>query len=72
MSTALTQEEQDFERWMEEVDLEEVNLLDAEPLEELSSGLGKTAETAQERERRSGESVKPERPKQRGVGWDES
>jgi len=57
----VTKAEEDFVRWMDALDLEEVNLLD-EPVGH--------AESAQDRERRSGEREKPELPPSRGIGWD--
>ncbi|MBL8956134.1 MAG: hypothetical protein JNK82_35500 [Myxococcaceae bacterium] len=64
MSPALSEEEEDFVRWMDELDLDEVNLLDegtmAEPEPAVQPG-----------ERLSGERQNIELPPSRGVGWDE-
>ena len=64
---ALSKEEEDFVKWMDEVDLEEVNLLDGDETVDVAS-------TEQERERLSGERQKAEPPKWRwlkslGIGW---
>lgn len=67
--SGLTREEEDFVQWMDEVELEEVNLLEVAPAPD---GPGKQPETPAERERRSGEREKLEAPKHRGVGWDEN
>lgn len=62
MTPGLSAEEEDFVRWMEEVDLEEVNLLEA-PVQAPTD--------VQQQERLSGEKQRQELPPQRGVGWDE-
>jgi hypothetical protein len=59
----LTKEEQDFARWMEEVDLEELNLLGGEP-PPAADGWGATDKPSTQPEQQ-------ELPPQRGVGWDE-
>jgi hypothetical protein len=61
MTPALSKEEEDFVRWMDEVDLEEVNLLEA-PVQAPTD--------VQQHERLSGEKPLQELPPQRGVGWD--
>jgi hypothetical protein len=68
MTPALTKEEQDFVRWMDEVDLEEVNLLGAGA--ELTPEAGDDWGAARPRENTTGERTS-ELPPQRGVGWDE-
>jgi hypothetical protein len=57
----VNEEEEDFVRWMDELDLEEVNLLNEEVTPVQTDG---------ERERLSGERQKVELPPNRGVGWD--
>jgi len=57
----MSEEEEDFVRWMDELDLEEVNLLGEDVV---------PAQTEGERERLSGERQNPELPPSRGVGWD--
>lgn len=62
MTPALTKEEQEFVQWMDELDLDEVNLLDESALEEPAPDVKPL----------SGERRDAELPPSRGVGWDET
>ncbi len=61
---ALTESEQDFARWMEEVDLEEVNLLEHKP-QPRSDGFGQK----QARGQNLDGAARPLTQPGRGTGW---
>jgi hypothetical protein len=70
MSDPLTPSEADFARWMDELDLEEVNLL-GDPLLDSSEPIDSVTDSAApDSKKLDGERREIELPKSKNVGWD--